>query len=353
MKILPIANFANFKKDFKSESKNVLPKNTSYQAQSYNYNPQIYYLNFKAGLKNNPLPDKLKKQLPEGISIEEIENNVICDKNILGKGANSTVYQIPYTDDYVLKLLKSYDPNNIKIADFPQEVNLGQPVWRDNNNPKILILKRIRGFENSIPNWSNTIYNPKINMPESISERQAQSYFSKVKKIADFPQESFDELAQKIVLLQEKGYKVDSVNPNNLMVNPLNNELNVIDYYKIPPKELKEKSYINSYLDIVALALDFTLLPEYFDKLTPYEQFELMDMTDEINTKAYSASEKAGLSIDKKEFGKYISYISQWFKAPDNGSYVRDYEKRANDFIKMVRNPWKWAMDRYQTTENV
>ena len=143
-------------------------KNTSYDNKNYSYNSQIFLLNFTSN-KYNPLPPDLKAQLPQNYTIAQLKSEAMQQKNRLGQGNNSIVYKIPYSEDYALKVLNKDDPNKITMGEFPDDVNLGQPVWQDSDNPRILILKRIKGYDNYIPNWTRTIFYPEVQMPEDVT----------------------------------------------------------------------------------------------------------------------------------------------------------------------------------------
>ena len=45
-----------------------------------------------------------------------------------------------------------------------------------------------------------------------------QIYCQSVDKLAKMPQKAFDEICDKVRILDDKGYKIDSINPNNLIV---------------------------------------------------------------------------------------------------------------------------------------
>ena len=107
--------------------------------------------------RNENLPNEIAEKMPKGTSIYDLISRSQKPENILGQGANSVVYKIPQLEDYVLKVLNKDDPNKINMNEFPNDVNLGQPVWQDEKNPRILILKKIEGNEHSIPNWSKTV----------------------------------------------------------------------------------------------------------------------------------------------------------------------------------------------------
>jgi hypothetical protein len=285
------------------------------------------------------MPENIKKVLPKGfISNVQLEDPI-------GIGANSKVYEIPNYDDYVLKILNNSDPNKIPVGLFPDDVNVGQPVWISPLS-NMQILKKVPGQEHSIAKWSSIIENPDTKMPEHITKEQANLFFAKTDKLASMDDEAFDKLAQKVKLISDKGYKLDPINPNNLIVS--DDEINIIDFWKV--KDREKHIYQNSSLDLIAVMLDFTLFPEYYDKLNYDKKQQLIKDVEIIRDKVNKASKKAGLDTDEDKFITYIRTTSRWFPAhsvfENNKPYFRYYDVRLEDFLAMVRNPKEWAKDR-------
>ena len=333
---------------YKNTKKQTVQKNN---VQKFHSVP-IYFGRDLVKEKQSELPKELQEKLPPNCTIYDIIQWAKNDNIMLGEGANSRVYKLPFLDDYVLKVLNKEDPNGIKINEFPPEVNLGQPIWQDPKNPRLLILKRISGKEHSIPGWSGTIYNPETKFPEPVTKAQAKLFYSQLTEISKMPQATFDKLAKEVKILDEKGYKLDSINPNNLMVDTNKDEIHIIDYFKKP--EDQEEKYQNCAMDLTAVTADFTLFPEYYDKLNSKEQSQLMDSLLTINQKIHNACEKAGLSCDKNKFKTYIRTTSRWFTAHSvpnpktGGIYFRYYDVRMEDFLKMLDAPDKWKSERNQ-----
>jgi len=296
------------------------------------------------------LPVEFREKMPVGKSIFQIIQSSQTEENKLGQGANSIVYDIPELEGYVLKVLNKDDPNKIDMSEFPSSANLGQPVWQDKNNPRLLILKKIEGNEHSIPNWSTTIWNGEIYSPMQVTKEQAINFASQIDKIANMPQATFDDLARDVQILDEKGYKLDSINPNNLIVDDKKEQIHIIDYFKVNDHE--RNIYRNSYMDLVAVALDFTLFPEYYDKLGENEQKKLLENAKAIQEKMYIGALNSGLSVDDDRFKTYIRTTSRWFTAhsvpneKNNGVYFRYYDVRMEDFLNMLNQPKEWASHR-------
>ncbi len=287
------------------------------------------------------MPDRIKEIIPENFVLK------VQEQTPIGEGANSKVYAIPNNDEYVLKILKHGDPNKIPVGLFPDNINVGQPVWISPIS-NAMILKKLPGVEHSIPNWSKTILNETINppMPEHITKEQAEIYFSKTDKIASMSDKAFDKLAEKVKLISDKGYKLDPINANNLMVG--DDEINVIDFWKV--NDWEKHLYQNSALDMTAVILDFVLFPEYYDKLDEDKKQKLIKNVEIIKDKVNKSSEKVGIDTKEDKFKTYIRTTSRWFTAhsifENDKPYFRYYDVRMEDFLKTVRNPKEWAEQR-------
>lgn len=320
----------------------------------YRRNPSYVLKHLKPTRLTDSLPGSIKIELARGNKFKKFENFIMNpdEKYLTGKGANSKVYNIPFLDDYVLKIIKhesTLDLSQQYVRLFPDEINLGQPVWQHRDNPRILLLKKIKGEPYSIKNWTSTLYNRAIKGPVNVTQEQADLYFSQISKISKMPQSAFDDLARQIKILDTTkkfegdnliGFKTDSLNPNNLMVDFKNNTLHIIDYF--PKDNIHHK---NSYLDIVAIMSDIALLPEYRDLLKPNQQKELINIIKTINNKAYKAAQKQGLSTNKDDFIEFINEINNYdicrplpVKKADGGEYVRLYPQRVEELLSIINS---------------
>lgn len=315
--------------------------------QNYKSIPAFYGRDL---VKTNSLPEEIRSKMPKGSSIQDLIRMAQTEENKLGQGANSIVYSIPHLDDYVLKVLNKDDPNKIDMSEFPSDVNLGQPVWQDEKNPRILILKKIEGKEHSIPNWSKTIWDGANYTPLNVTSEQAKLFHSQLNDLSQMPQSAFDQLAKDVKLISDKGYKLDSINPNNLIVDKEKQQIHIIDFFKVKPHESHQ--YQNSYMDLVAIALDFTLFPEYYDKMDESEKSNTLKNAETIREKMHKGAENAGLSCDDERFKTFIRTTSRWFPAHSvpnektGGVYFRYYDVRLEDFLDMIYNPEEWASKR-------
>ena len=161
-------------------------------------------------------------------------------------------------------------------------------------------------------------------------------------------QSVFDDFANQVKILDTTpkysgdiniGFKTDSINPNNLLIDFKNNKLSVIDYFAKDQPE-----YQNSYMDMVALITDFTLMPEFYDLLKPNLQRQLLTSFKKIDDKCFKAAEKAGLSTDKTVFMIFINKTNKYFpiqgvkKADGNGEYIRQYDNTAKHLLNVLES---------------
>ncbi len=308
-------------------------------------------------LSNNPItqsmPVFLKKELSKNHNYKKLMDAIANPENnpISGKGANSTVYNLPFLDKYVLKILADrpgVKPIEVPLNIFPDDINLGQPVWIHPDNFRIILLKKVAGKPHSIKNWSDTIWDTKIKCARPVTEQQANDYYHKVTQIADMDQSVFDDLALQIKTLDSTkindsdsliGFKTDSINPNNLLVDIKKKKLGIIDYFaKTKPQ------HQNSYLDMVSVISDFTLFPEYYDRLSPQQQQKLLKAVKVIDNKSLTAALNVGLDTDEKTFVGFVNYTDKYFKVPGvlkqngEGEYIRQYATSASNMLKLLHS---------------
>ena len=300
----------------------------------------------------NSLPEVLRKKLSVNHNFDKFKSLISSpDRKLeIGSGANSRVYDIPFLPEYVLKILnpdKNVEPNRIPLGIFPQDVNLGQPVWIHPDNYKIILLKKVTGSPNSVKDWSDVIYDKITKIPRSVTTEQAQEYYRNFMRIAAMPQSSFYNLARQIQVLDTTpkfpgetvnvGFKTDCINPNNLLVDFKNNRLNIIDYFGKDKPDHK-----NSYMDMVAVISDFTLMPEFYDLMKPQQQKKFLKALKTLDEKCFEGAKKADLTTDKSVFSGFINETNKFFpiqsvKKPDgSGEYVRQYDKTAQKLLDLL-----------------
>lgn len=283
--------------------------------------------------------EDFEKQLSKSkISLNDLLRNNVKKENLLGTGAYSRVYSITGIDDYVIKVFKDKTQNlknktyKIEPENNPfEDKNIGQPIAKIADG--ILVLKRQHGEEHSIKNWSE-----RIKDPNTLTKQDAKKFLSDVQKIAHMPKSTFKDMAETIAIAQKNNYKMDSINPNNLLIDYKRKSLNLVDLYRIDRPDFQQ----NSATDMISGLLDFTLYADYHKLLDSKEQKSLVKASNTIAKKCFNAAKKASLPTDEGIFNKFATKVGKYFDHEDfskEKGHTRGYKQRYTDFKALVTIP--------------
>lgn len=314
----------NFSFNFKKDSSN------------HFYFPKLDKLSNISFLGNNSDPlsfekfNHLRKEAQIN-SIFDLSKNFI-QENFLGSGANSSVYK--FSDDrlssFAIKVdhtpFEKDDKFISKTIDEFYGMNFGQEIAKIGD--RFRILKRINGTPHSISDWSN-----KINTNSPISKEESYSFLSSINLISKFPQNSFDDYAKQLKTLSDKGYKQDSINPNNILVDFDNQKLHIIDFFKAD-----NEAHTNSRIDLINVLLDFSFFDKFYANLDDESKIELLNSSKEIVEKCNIASRKMGIIQDEETYLKYLTEVDKWFgiHLKHKGGDYRDRYDRLKNILPVV-----------------
>ena len=256
------------------------------------------------------------REINSGIIQKVLES--ISDKNLIGEGGCSKVYRFLDSkfDDYVIKVLKPNANTYPQLNELPR-YNFGQAVRKVQDN--IFILRRQRGVQHGLENWTE------VYLGKDVTKEQAHDFAENIKKISQMPNETFDSFAQRSKYITDNGFKSDSINPNNLLIDYENNQINIIDYFRTN-KSIMSK---NSYLDMSNSILDAMNFEQICNALPQNERNELIKNAKIILTKCYNSAEKMGLSIDKSVYEEYLSTVTRLL---DDKKLLPSYKK----FVEII-----------------
>ena len=265
----------------------------------------------------NPLFDDFMSQiqrLNQGLGPDKTITDIIASTvqpvNVLNMGANSTVYNMPNIEGYVLKVEKnaSVSPQKIKghkvepLKDEFESRNFGQAVCKVTDG--VWVLKRQYGVEHSVNNWPEV-----ITYPCKLTLKHALVFLDKINKLSQKDQKAYRHYAESMQYLSQKGYKLDSLNPNNLLV--AENSINPIDFFKMPKG--KEAYYQNTYFDMVTSLLDCAMFSQYYTLLDKDDKKKLIESTREVVKKTKAAAKASGLSLSEDQYYLYLLKGDKYF----------------------------------------
>lgn len=294
----------------------------------------IHFTSFKGHTDNASFEDFNKARLNAGIrTIEDLEEN-ITEENLLGTGANSTVYSFndPTLDKWAIKVDKTPFKKESKTlfsktTDVFEGANMGQEIAKAGNRYRIL--KKIEGRVHSIKDWSY-----KINGNIPISKSEALQFVSAIYEIANFPQSTFDDYAMQLKLLGEKGFKQDSINPNNILVDSKKQKLHIIDFFKAD-----NETHVNSRIDLINVLLDFSFFNKFYEKLDSIGKEELLKSAQIIIKKCNIASKKVELPQDEQTYLTYLTEVDKWFgiHLVEKGGDYRTRYNRMKELLPSIK----------------
>lgn len=283
MKIAPL----QFKAPFIHKSSEL----TKERIASLRYLPDSFLPAQKIGSYEDFM-DKIHKVYGD-ISLKKLVRK--CRRNELGHGQDARVFGIPKIDDYVLKvnveiecgIFSKFLPLEKVKNDF-YVYNFGQKVATNKNG--ISVLLKTQGKPSSFPNWIDFF---KKADTKNIKDCEAL-YFLKnhLAKVAELPQESFDRYAKKIYFLQKvTNRRPDMYNPNNVLIDYKNKEINIIDVCDRSEKALD--FYLHE--DMIDPLIDNYFYDDILKALPDEKKLECQGLKKIIIEKCKKAAEKCGL----------------------------------------------------------
>lgn len=333
MRIQPVtySNGYNQPKKFQKENRIIPPQFSGKLCPTETYGllkPEkiLCYEDFMISLHN-----VYKNKSLKNIVLSSISNS----KNFIGRGFNADVFEIPGIKDYLIRIERrnfspvSFIQNPIeKITQDYRVPNFGQAIITNNNG--FFITKKVFGESNSFPDWSEKIKGVELGT-DTITHTNAKYLLQKISVISQFPQYSFDKLAQKIQKLNRfTDCEIDILNPNNLIVDQNQKTLNIIDLWPHHSQNGSKEPF-NGIDSMVNLILDPFTHHAAYSKLSIEDKKNFIKSSEDIINKVFTAGEKAGLKRTKNN--AMIIYSDFDRKAKLNFA-LPSY----NDFLNMYPN---------------
>lgn len=269
----------------------------------------------------------------------DVASSIMIEKNLLGEGHDKKVYKIPKMKDYVIAQLKKVYPNrdNSKIYpitpvnDIFPNINFGQAVATDNGG--LLILKKVRGEEHSLKFWSDK-YLAKLFTGKEIPETEAKIFLNKIDYLKKMPQDVYNKFAEKLQILNESNIRIDTINPNNLLISKKHPEINLVDVdFDKEVFECLTKPY-NGISDMYSLLLDSLMFGMHYDKLSPKNRNKLLKNAQIIIKKCRNAGKKVGLVENIENSKNFLKELDGRIYKRRNKSpeFIPNYER----FLELI-----------------
>lgn len=224
-----------------------------------------------------------------GLDSYEKLSAIATDENFLGEGGNASVFAIPGSEQYVVRIQHrawtAPTEGDIEPVEDPlPDINVGQAVARMGN---VFILKRQEGVPAGLTHAD-------IKRLGLTHEAANADYLQRTSLAASLPQQAYDELAELLEILNEKGYNFDPSKPNNILVDTEKQKFNLVD---LDPRD-PNSDYRNNLTSMVIPLMNNSYAWKVED---PDMEQQLASQRGAILDKAIQASIKAKLPIPDEQ----------------------------------------------------
>ena len=246
-------------------------------------------------------------------------------ENVIGSGQNSVVYNFsnPLLKNWIIKVITkhndyadSFNQPIQKLQDDFDGENMGQAIATVGK--RVQILKKLSGKPHSVQDWAErrTAQTP-------IKQEEAEKFLEDIKQIAKFPQKSFDEYAKKLKILDDKGYKADSFNPNNYLIDYSTKEINIVDAYKYDVD-----AHMNTKYDLLGPLVDYPNFEKFYNAMNESQKADYIQITKLLAHKCTRAAKKQGVNTSEDVFREFIGRIDG--REKNGNMYTKSFDTMKN-----------------------
>jgi len=234
--------------------------------------------------------------------------SVIIYDNIAGTGRRHNVFKIPGNDTFLLRTKKHefYRIKEIKKSEdlFPEN-NLGQEIATMGRVLQIIIKQD--GTPNGIKDWYEFLY--------QFDENHLPEFIEKIQKIPKMEQKAFNELAEEISLIHDKGERFDYVNPANILIDEKKQAFNIVD--------VSDENYFEE--GSIPIMMLYSLIDET-NFLTAYNMADniqrriIIEAEQQIREKIKIAAKHNSIKFDENVFDNLLNYQKRLKKEMSSSS---------------------------------
>lgn len=277
---------------------------------------------------------KLKNEY--GKPFEKIVPDIIDKTNLLGQGREKDVYKIDKLPDYVLCVKRDEYKFGEPVKPFYQCFQSNKITDSDEpimmNAQGMYIKKYTGGKSHSLPNWYNVFHEI-----EPLTYNDVNLFISQLEELSSFPAKSYVNLAKELQKLSEKNVRIDTINPNNILIDSDLKTINLIDITSVDNKVPNGINRpINSLSDMEALLLDSMMFIRYYDMATGEDKIKLNGLAKEIMKKCEVAEKVTNLGNSTYNTKMYAESIDERIPFDAGGTRLERLEAFYKHFGNLI-----------------
>lgn len=285
-------------------------------SKNYNIQKKQFVLFRGAKLPGGICYEDFIKQAKEQFqtdSFEKLSEKIVenADK-LIGQGSAKKVFTIRGINDYVLAIfkreykidepIKPFMPIEPELPDY----NFSQSIAK--NNQGFYIMGKVDGESHADPRWFTKIIKSARGL-NAINNSDAKSFLSQLKNIEKYPLNAYEHLGEEFSYLNENGIRVDSMNPNNIIVDKKKQIFNYIDIFHEQKRFQSLKAPLNGVSDMIAMLLDSLLHTNYLSSLAQNDVEDMKSVSEDIIGKCKLAADNVKLSNTIDNTRKHVEII--------------------------------------------
>lgn len=235
----------------------------------------------------------------------------------VGEGFSHVVYSIPENDTFMLRVNKFQDAPLKTISlkkekDYFPEFNLGQKVASLNEFASVIV--RQKGVPCGIKNFENKQY-------QQVKKTDLPNFIDYLRKVSQFPQESFDNFEKEIKTIHKRFHMFDFVNSQNVLFEEKTKSFNIVDIIK-----RKTTRFLNCDLVMPMSLLDF----QNYSRFIMLADDEQKNQIFELSKKILEKSNKAYYSQNKFSQNLMINFYANFIG-------IKNSKHLSTEFFKMKK----------------
>ena len=225
------------------------------------------------GTKRKYLPPEIKiKEQPISDTFDgRINLRFLEEGPYINEGRSAIVYQVKNNPDLVIRIKfgHRFKPEKLSF----KNADPVRHIIAATDDFQVTVMKKMKGYPLHGECW------------HIMDDPNPAMYFEQIKALKDIPDETFIKYANDILEIREKGYNVDTTNPNNILFDNEAQKFNIVDIEKIPVEKEVVIDDFYPFIDGARLLRFYTIATDETRELIQKEARLFLDRIAKIGNK--------------------------------------------------------------------
>ena len=227
--------------------------------------------NFSTKRKYLPPEIKIKEQPISDTFDGRLNLRFLEEGPYINEGRSAIVYQVKNNPDLVIRIKfgNRFKPEKLSFKNSDPV----RHIIAATDDFQVTVMKKMKGYPLHNECW------------HILNDPNPAIYFEQIKELKHIPDETFIKYANDILSIREKGYNIDTTNPNNILYDNEAQVFNIVDIEKIPVKKEVVIDDFYPFIDGARLLRFYTIATDETRELIQKEARLFLDRIAEIGNK--------------------------------------------------------------------